>query len=63
MCTNLVLGVILWYFEMVSGVFIWLRQNKLYDPSIVNVGIYPMPFYEKKKGESFDNEMRNLQLG
>ena len=29
MCANLVLGVILWYFEMISGVFIWLRQNKL----------------------------------
>ena len=30
MCANLVLGVILSYFEMISGVFIWLRQNKLY---------------------------------
>ena len=30
MCANLVLGVILWYFEMILGVFIWLRQNKLY---------------------------------
>ena len=30
MCAKLVLGVIFWYFEMISGVFIWLRQNKLY---------------------------------
>ena len=30
--------------------------------SIVNAGIYPMPFTDKN-GESFDNKMRNLQLG
>ena len=31
MYANLVMGVILWYFEMISGVFIWLQQNKLYS--------------------------------
>ena len=30
MYANLVLAVILWYFEMISGVFIWLQHNKLY---------------------------------
>ena len=62
MYANLVMGVILWYFEMVSGVFIWLQHNKLYgliDSECMHI---PCHFMDKN-GESFDNKMRNLRLG
>ena len=68
---NLVLGVILWYFEIILGVFIWLQHNELYgliDSECMHI---PCHFMDKnipchfmdKNGESFDNKMRNLKLG
>ena len=62
MCANLVLGTILWYFEMISGVFIWLRQNKLYG-LIDSECRHTSHAILRKKGDSFDYKMRNLQLG
>ena len=48
--------------KMISGVFIWLQDNELYgliDSECMHI---PCHFMDKNE-ESFDNKMRNLQLG
>ena len=57
MYANLVLVVILWYFEIISEVFIWLQHNELYgliDSECMHI---PCHFMDKN-GESFDSKMK-----